>query len=237
MAAYLRSRVGGLALAGAPLVLLSLSACASAGRLAEYEFRGRSLAVVSTLPPHPQVIIEDLPEFEQRSWWEALIRAGTEVVRDAQAEGVGEKMARAAQTVDVSVLMADDVLARAARLLRATPVASSEGADFEVEIRVTEYGIKAGSWDANADFFIKAEVLLLDGQTGERIWDDQVDAFDPIDASRWGGRGALGNLITARALAELSVEEIEGALRDLARFSAVKVAEKLEAGLEKAGLR
>jgi hypothetical protein len=237
MAILHRFVLDGARLACAALVALSLSACASAGRLAEYDFRGRSLAVVSSVPPHPEVVIEDLPDPRERSWWQALIRAGSEVVRDQQAERVGEKLEAAKQTVDVSGLMADDVLARAARLLRATPVASVEEADFEIEVQVGSYGIKASTWDSNADFFIRAEVLLLDSQTGRRIWQEEVDASDPIDVSRWGAGGPLGNLLTARALADLSVSEVERALRGLAAYSAGKLAEKLEAGMERAGLR
>ncbi len=216
---------------------LLLSGCASAGHLGEYDFRDRALAVVSTHPPQPRVVIVDAPEVEERSWWRALIRVGTEVVRDAQADRAGEKMARAAEAVDVSALMADGVLERAATLLRARAVSSVQDADFEMEVRVTEYGIRADSWDSAAGFFIKAEVLLLDGETGRRIWGEEVDAWDPINPNRWGLGGSLGNLLTARALSDLSVSEIEGALEALGAYSAMEVAEKLEAGLERAGVR
>jgi len=102
-------------------------------------------------------------------------------------------------------------------------------------VRIKEYGILAGSWDARADFFVKADVLLLDGETGRRIWKESVDASDPVNPNGWTFGGTVGNLISARELSNRSVSEIREALAGLAEFSAVKVAEKLEAGLEKAG--
>ena len=220
-------------------LFLLLSSCASAGRLAEYDFRDRGLAVVSTLPPQPIVVVEDFDPDEGvgRGWWRALLHWGSEAVRDSQAQGAGEKLAEAAQTVDVSTLMGDEVLERAARLLRARAVPSVQDADFEVEVRVREYGIRAGTWDGQADYFVKGEVLLLDGETGLRIWKDDVDASDAISRRGWPSGGTVGNLLTARDLGNLSVEEIQGALAGLAEFAAVKMAERLEAGLEKAGLR
>jgi len=195
--------------------------------------------VVSTLPPQPIVVVDDFGPGDEagRPWWQALLHLGSEAVRDSQAERVGEKLAEAAQTVDISTLMADGVLERAARLLRARAVPSVQEADFEVEVRVREYGIRAANWSGQADYFVKGEVLLLDSETGRRIWKDDVDASDPINPRGWRPGGTVGNLLTARDLGNLSVEEIEGALAGLAGFAAMKMAERLEAGLERAGVR
>ena len=138
------------------------------------------------------------------------------------------------ERVDVAGLMGDRVLARSARLLRARPLDSSSDADFELEIRVRDYGIRADAWDAQADFFIRAEVLLLENATGSLVWKAGVEARDPINPNSWREGGALGNLITAQALASLSVEEMESALENLAVYSADRVIMELEEGLDRA---
>lgn len=213
------------------------SGCAHAGRLGEFEFRDRALAVVTTAPPHPEVFTDSFWGPDDEGWVRALFRIGTEIARDIQAERAREKMEDAARNVDVSALVADRALEGAARVLRARPVTSVQDADFELEVRIEHYGIRAASWDANADFFVEAEVFLFDSETGDRIWKRGVDVEEPINPSRWGWGGSLGNIITAQALADLSVEEIEGALESLAFFTADAVADRLRDGLEAARRR
>ena len=210
-----------------PLVLLA--GCASSNRLNEFNFRGAGLAVVTVAPPHPQVFTQDFYGPEDRGWLRSLLRIGSEMARDAQAERAGEKLAEASEEVDVAGLMAD----RSARLLRARAVESVTEADFELEVRVQEYGIRADSWDSHADFFIHAEVLLLESSTGSRIWKESVEARDPINPGSWSSGGALGNLITAQALGRLSVAEMKEALEDLAVYSADHITSGLEEGLDR----
>jgi hypothetical protein len=214
-----------------PLVLLA--GCASSNRLNEFNFRGAGLAVVTVAPPHPQVFTQDFYGPEDRGWLRSLLRIGSEMARDAQAERAGEKLAEASEEVDVAGLMADQVLERSARLLRARAVESVTEADFELEVRVQEYGIRADSWDSHADFFIHAEVLLLESSTGSRIWKESVEARDPINPGSWSSGGALGNLITAQALGRLSVAEMKEALEDLAVYSADHITSGLEEGLDR----
>jgi len=183
------------------------------------------------------VIDDSFEEEEDRKWWQELLHLGSHVARDYQADQVGEKLWRAADSVDIAGLTADGVLERAADLLRGRPVESIQESDFQIEIRIKEYGIAAGSWDARAFFFVKADVFILDGETGRRIWKESVDASDPVNPHGWLFGGTLANLVSARELSNLSVSEIRDALVGLADYSAVKVAEKLEAGLEKAGVR
>jgi hypothetical protein len=212
-------------------------ACASAGHLAEYEFRDRNVASVNLAPPRPQIFSDGLWSAEGQEWWAQLVRVGTEVARQVQADEARKKLEEAAETVDVATLMADQVLDQASRLLRAQPVTTVQEADFEIETRIRQYGIQANSWDSQASFFVDAEVVLLESGTGRRIWDADVQARDPINPSGWGAGVDLGNIITAQALARLSVEEIRLALQALADYSAQAVVEALANGLERAGKR
>jgi hypothetical protein len=224
------ARIFSLALAVQPAFL---TGCASSGRLAEFDFRGAALAVVNIAPPRPQVFTADFFD-PGGGWLETVVRIGSEMARDAQAERAGEKLAEASEQVDVAGLMAERVLERGAQLLRARPVESVVDADYEIEVRVKEYGIRADSWDSHADFFIQAEVLLLESVTGDRIWKEGVEARDPINPGTWGAGGSLGNIITAQALGRLSVAEMREALEDLAVYSADAITTKLQEGLDRA---
>jgi hypothetical protein len=212
-------------------------ACASAGHLAEYEFRDRSLATVTLAPPNPDIFSEGVRWESGGEWWQEMIRVGAEVASNVQSQRIREKLHEASEAVDVAALMSDRVLHQSARLLRATPVVTVQEADYEIETRIKNYGIQAGSWDDAASFFVDADVVLLDSDSGRRIWDAHVQARDHVNPAQWGSTGPLGDVITAAALARLSVEEIQQALGALAEYAADAVTDKLAGGLEKAGKR
>lgn len=222
-----------LAVSGAGFV----QGCASAGHLAEHDFRGRNVASVNLAPPRPQIFSEGSWSWEGRDLSTQLIRVGAEIAREVSVDDARERLEDAAETVDVATLMADRVLQEGARLLRAQPVTTIQEADFEIETRIERYGIQANSWDAQASFFIDAKVALFESASGRRIWDADVRATDPIDPSVWEAGGDLKNVITAMALARLSVEEMQLALEALAEYSAQAVVDALAQALERAGKR
>ncbi len=211
--------------------LVLLSSCASTGRLAEFDFRGRPLAVVATATPPPSVLTGFHRPQEGEGWLGAIFRWGSEMAVDAQAERAAGRLAEVAQDMDLAGHMGDRVLERGTAILRARPVTSVQDADFELEVRVREYGIRADSWDGRADYFIKARVLLLQGRTGERIWKGDVDARDPITSVAWGG--TVGNLVTAQALGRLSEPDMKAALKAMAFYAGERIAEKLREGMER----
>ena len=229
------SSVIGLSIAA--LTALTLGACVHTGRLAEYDFRDRTVAVVTTAPPQPQVFTGDWfleEEGEEGGFLRAIFRIGTEIVREVQAHEARQRLDEAAAAVDVADRMAGALLSQAARLLRAHPVESVQGSDFEIEVFVDAYGIEADSWDARAQFFLKAELFLLDGDTGMEIWRADVDANSPVNPRGWDHGAAANTVITAAALASLSVEEMEMALASLADFSAEHLSGKLREALREA---
>src|SRR5690554_4820268 len=142
------------------LAALTLPACSNKQRLGEYDFRNRTLAVVTIAPPHPEVFSgASLGRVDPDDAVGLLLRAGSEAVREVSAYRVREKLERAAREVDVSGRMSARVLENGARHLRARPVADP-GADYELEVRVRRYGIVAASWTEDAYFAIDAAVIL-----------------------------------------------------------------------------
>jgi hypothetical protein len=227
----------GIGLSIATLTALSLGACAHTGRLAEYDFRDRTVAVVTTAPPHPQVFTGDwflAEEGEEGGFLRALFRLGSEIVREVQADQARERLDEATESVDVADRMAGALLNQAARILRAHPVESVQGSDFEIEVYVASYGIEADSWDSQARFFLEADLFLLDGETGMEIWRAGVDASSPVNPQRWQRGTTANTVITAAVLASLSVEEMEMALASLADFSAEQLTRRLREALRRA---
>ncbi|HEX7090542.1 MAG TPA: hypothetical protein VF192_10450 [Longimicrobiales bacterium] len=217
------------------LAVLTLSACSNKQRLGEYDFRGRTLAVVTIAPPHPDVFSgASLGRVDPDDAVGLLLRAGTEAVREVSAYRVREKLERAAREVDVSGRMSARVLENGARHLRARPVADPRP-DYELEVRVRRYGIVAASWTEDAYFSIDAVVTLLDGATGRRIWRTDVYAHDPVLATVVGvGDRSVTNVLTAARLAALSEEEIRRAFESLADFAADAVVAELARALDDA---
>jgi len=214
---------------------LGLAACASAGRLGEYSFQDRAVAVVLVSPPRPDVFTGDvfLPSLGG-GLGGAILAAGGQILREREADRLRERLDEATESTDVATLMADRALAHAARLLRARAIDRVDEADFELEIRIEEYGIEADGWDSQARFFLDAEVRLLDSEDGAEIWKAGISESDPVNTAIIGLDGRLDGMVTAAALASLSVTEIERALAGLAEYCADEMEEKLRAGLEKA---
>lgn len=207
-------------------------ACRGTGRLAEYDFRDRTLAVRSLIPPHPEVLTG--PYFPDWSGdpVEAVIRTGTRIAREVEASRVRARLDSAVATVDVAGRLAGRAHDRAAFHLRTEKVEDERGADFVVEVLVRKYGIEAKEWDAAAHFFVDARLVIIDGRDGTQVWETHVDTHDPIAPAIFGP-GAVRDVVTAGALAGQSVPEIRVALERLADYSADRITERLREALEK----
>lgn len=218
---------------------LLASACSNAQRLADYDYRGRSLGVVTIAPPHPAVLNDMDLDLDADNPLEALARVGAEIAREVSAEKLRARLDTAATAVNVSDRMGDRVLRSSARYLRARPVedavANGQSVDYELEIRVHRYGITADSWSAGAYFMIDAGMMLLDGKTGRRIWVTDVHATKPVRNSDLGiGNESVTSIVTAVRLSELSTQEIERALGTLADFAADHIVNEFSKALDEA---
>lgn len=227
------------AVLGVAIATLLLAACSNKQRLGEYDYRGRSLALVTIAPPHPEVLTGMDVDVDTDNPVASLIRAGAEIAREASVANARTRLDSAAAAVDVGDRMGDRVLRDVARYLRARPVegaaAPAEAVDYEIEVRVRRYGIVADSWTSGAYFRIDAEMMLLDGETGRRIWETDVRATEPVRHSNIGvDDRSVGNVVTAISLAEMSVAEIERALEGLADFAADHLVREFAEALDEA---
>ena len=214
--------------------LTLLVACQSAGRLAEYDFAGATVATVYDMPPYPEVLTGPYFPGHPRDPIHALMRVGTVLAKEVAASGIRERLDSASARVDVAARLSDRVGTRTARLLRAELVDDERSADFVLEVRVRDYGIDAADWNAAAHFFVDAQVLLFDGADGSEIWESDVKERDPVMPHIFGGNRAriARDIVTAAVLADMSEEEIAAALESLADYAADHISERLRGSLE-----
>jgi hypothetical protein len=218
----------------AGVVLYASPACAGRHHLADYDYRGAALAVVSTYPPYPEVLTGPYFPDHSRNPIHVIVKAGSRIAKEVEARRVRARLDTASRDVNVADRARDGIARRAARSLGARLVDEEEGADFLLEVRVRDYGIDAEDWEAAAHFFVEAQVELLDAASGRLIWKTRVRSRDPITPAIFGGRwhSVTRNVVTAAALADLSVEDLKRALEQLADYSADQVTRRLRNALE-----
>lgn len=219
-----------------PLLLLTLGlgACVSTGRLGEYDFRDRTVALVLVAPARPDVFTGEDFEVWRGDWAATLAALGGEIVKEREAHRLRGRLDEAVAGTDVAGLLGDRALDRSARILRMEPVTDAADADFEVEVHLRAYGIEAEGWDAQARFFVDARVRLVDAVDGSEVWAADVTESDPVNEAVLGLPDPLGDVVTAATLARLGVDEIERALGGLAEYAADRIGERLRKGWEKA---
>lgn len=215
---------------------MGIAATGCAGnRLKEFDYRGRTLGVVSEIPYRPDVLTGSL--FDVRTSGDPIrdvLRVGARVAREVSAADLQARLDSASTQVDVGYVLEENTLERASRYLGANPVTDDVETDFLLELMVDDYGVAAHSWDGAAEFYIEAEATLLDGPSGTEIWRTRVSARDPIGPGVYGGPRGARDVVTAIVLATLDVDELVALLEGLADFSARVVTDRLRDDLRKA---
>lgn len=207
------------------LTLLALAAtgCSSGvNRLAAHDFQGRTVAVMAAVPPMPRVLSGPWSEgwVDLRDPIGTAVRAGTAVAKWEQARRAQSRLDSAAARVDVAEIVARQALRESADLLGYEPVARPTDADYLLDIRVYDYGLVADSYEGATYFALEMDLVVLEGPSRETVWQRRVRERETVDASVFGLPAAAGNVVTARALAQLSEREMAMGLERLAAYAA-----------------
>ena len=207
-----------------------LAGCGPSHRLRDYDFDGRSVAVIAAIPPAPRVMSDLWSDafIDPYDPFGSAVRVGSAAAKWEQARKAQARLDSAVARVDVAEIVARRALAGAAPTLGLRPVDRPDEADFVLDIRVYDYGLVADSYDGATYFAMEADVVLFDGRTRETVWKERLREREVLTNVLFGLPAAAGNVVTARALALLSADEMEVGLVRLAEFAADRVTRELQ---------
>jgi hypothetical protein len=208
--------------------LAATAALAACGKhyLKEYDFAGKTMALVYIEPPAPELLHGWYNLGLENNPVRTAVRVGAGVAKEVEARRASERLDSAAQQVDVAARLAERTLHRASRYLGVHPVVTPDGADYVLEIHMRSFGIDARSTHATY-LFTKAEAVLLDRKTGREIWSEEVRGSDRLTPYVVGTRDVPSAIFTAATLHTVTVAEFEAALGQLATYTSNLITDEL----------
>ncbi|MEM9997374.1 MAG: hypothetical protein AAF809_06700, partial [Bacteroidota bacterium] len=201
--------------------------CASTNRLDEVTLDDARVAIIAAVPPQPRVQTGLDDAFVNP--WDPIgtaARVGTAVAKWEEAQEAQAKLDSVARGLDVADRVARRFFVQAAEQLAFAPAQRPADATYLLDLRVYDYGLVADSFEGAVYFALEADVLLLDRQTGRQYWEQRVRERETLDASIFGLPTPVGNVVTARALATLSEQQMREGLERLADFTADRIAQE-----------
>ena len=207
-----------------------LTGCGPSNRLREVDLTGRRVAVVAAVPPHPRVQAGSPAEAGINPYDPvgSVLRVGTAIDKRREARRAQTRLDSVVARVDVADRIARSVLVRTADVLRVAPADRPDGADYVLDLRIADYALVADSFEGDTYFVLLGDMLLRDAATGSELWRADIRERNVLDGSIFGLPAAIGNVVTGRALARLTPEQMEAGLLRLADRTAQRVADRLE---------
>ena len=211
------------------VAVLMFEGCGSVNRLQDCTFDDHTAFVVVTAPAAP---------FISRRTTAASIGPGRpplrvddsspsidlSVLMPTKRKLVRARIDSAAQYLDVAAQMARQTLVSTARDLGYQPADAQETADYLLYIDVRDYGFFMNR-QVFTDFWISAEMRLIDQRAGRRVWERRVQEVIPAADALAGLHVSLGyrNYDRVATLAGLSVEEMTVVLKHVAAITAAQL--------------
>jgi len=222
-------------LLSASVLAILLAGCTSVNKIAEYEFEGRTMAVVAPYSPPPEIYTEspEAPETEENEDRGGFLNAlasiaevATDVAQAFTEVDAQAKLDSAAAMVDVSLLVATGMEEAAARYLNVERTDDVNAADYLLEVNINRHGIFSGAgYDQSLSYVIEAEPELLDNRTGEVIWRRNVEEQFPF--TEGSESRTLANLDNTVALSQLTVDQLAAMLEQLSGQASREIVREL----------
>ena len=231
MSRLITNRTAPVAALAAALIAV---ACGPSNRLADYDLYDRTVVIHTTMDARPAIRTGDVLHVDTERPVRTALRLSTGVVKEVEAHRARSRLDSATFLVDVAGLISDAMAEKAAVQLGMRPVREDRRADYLLDVRILESGIDAHSWEADAYFYLEAEVALVHRPSNRLIWDTRVVGTDAISPAIFGPHPTIRNVVTAAALSRLSVDDMALALENLALFSSDEIGRKLQHDLYRA---
>jgi ABC-type uncharacterized transport system auxiliary subunit len=204
-----------------------MAGCVTLNRLDEFQLEDRTAAAIILRPPRAEV-------FTNFSFWidpndpvGSALRVGSGLIREAEAKKAQERMDKALERVDLVEIIRVRTLEGGAEIIRCQTVDRTDQADLLFDIEIREYGIDARSGGAGLDFRINVQVELLDTRERATVWRRRIRESTPISPYVFGLDDAVGTVLTAVALSQLTEEQMAKGFERLAEDAATHIVSKL----------
>ena len=219
------------------LVLISLFACSTAyKKLTPYTFNDKTVAATVTSTPWGNVttnsyftISTDSKKSSSENLFNTLVNIGSTVVNTIEAGKTQAKLDSAMKDVNVAEIIKTQTLQQGSDILHYNPIDDTRSADFLFSLTINSYGIGANSWASSVNFNMDVTFKIYDNHTSTLIWKTDVSESRPISSSFFlTGSTAVGNVLTAVQLSQLTQDQMRTGFTHMAEFAANKLVEKLQ---------
>ena len=210
-------------------LFVATSGCGPSNRLREVSLDRQRVAVTAAIPPAPRVQAGSPAEagIDLRDPVGSAVRVGTSVGKRRRARRAQARLDSVVARVDVADRVARQVLAGAATALRFAPATRPSTADYVIDLRIEDYALVADSFEGATFFILLGEVRLLDAATGAELWRTRLREREVLDRTLFWMPASVGNVLTGRALANLTAEEMARGLAQLSDFAARRIVDRL----------
>jgi hypothetical protein len=212
----------------------ALAGCATTNRLERFDFSGATLAADMPVPPEPRMQVRYEVILDRHEPIYSAFSVLTGVAKATQAEKAHEAMRTALAAVDVPEIVLKESFDACAAALGALPEEDAAGADFLLELSINDWGIDADSPVSTVALRIRLTASLYDARGDELVWRRELSVHDDASPAMFGLGPVIGNMVTATALSELSVDELAEGFTALGHSAARMVARMLREDLRAA---
>ena len=221
----------------AVLVLISLFACSTAyKKLIPYTFNEKTVAATVTSTPWGNVttnsyftISSGSDKSSSENLFNTLVNIGTTVINSIEAGKTQAKLDSAMKDVNVAEIIKTQTLQQGSNILHYNPINDTRTADFLFSITINSYGIGANSWASSVNFNMDVTLKIYDNHTSALIWKTDVSESRPVSSSFFlTGSTAVGNVLTAVQLSQLTQDQMKTGFTHMAEFAANRLVDKLQ---------